>query len=71
MSRSENRTERALNAFSARDTENALKTYAMQSDDQRRAALDSFIFKSLDSEEFLTLVEDMEVNWARIGLGTW
>lgn len=55
----------------SRDAENALKTYAMQSDDGRRAALNNFIFKSLDDNNFLTLVEDMETNWARLGLGTW
>ena len=53
------------------DSENALKAYAMQSDDGRKAALNDFIFKALDSNEFLALVEDMETNWARLGLGTW
>ena len=43
----------------------------MQSDDGRKAALNDFILKALDSNDFLTLVEDMETNWARLGLGTW
>ena len=53
------------------ESENALKAYAMQSDDGRKAALNDFILKALDSNDFLTLVEDMETNWARLGLGTW
>src|SRR5690242_883078 len=68
---SKDQSDRALHSFVSSDTGNALKAYAMQSDDARRAALDNFILKSLDNRDFLTLVEDMEANWARIGLGTW
>lgn len=71
QSRSKDQTDRALNSILSSDTENALKAYALQSEDARRAALDNFILKSLDNRDFLTLVEDMEANWARIGLGTW
>ena len=53
------------------DADSALKAYTMQSDDGRRAALNEFIFKALDSDDFLTLVEDMETSWARLGLGRW
>ncbi|KAJ4991952.1 hypothetical protein SVAN01_02547 [Stagonosporopsis vannaccii] len=68
---SKSQADRALDSFLSSDVETALKTYAIQSDDARRAALDNFILKSLDDRDFLTLVEDMEANWARIGLGTW
>jgi hypothetical protein len=47
----------------------SLVSYAMQSNEQRRAALNEFIFRHLDSDEFLTLVEDMETCWARVALG--
>lgn len=68
---SKNRIDRTLDPALAGNNENALKAYAMQSDDGRRAALNDFILKSLDNNDFLTLVEDMETNWARLGLGTW
>jgi hypothetical protein len=42
--------------------------YAEQSSDSRKAALDDFILKSLDSEDFLKLVQDMEASCARLGL---
>ncbi|KAF3006420.1 hypothetical protein E8E13_000756 [Curvularia kusanoi] len=60
-----------LDSPSSGDADRDLKNYAMQSSDNRRVALDNFVLNSLDSPEFLTLVEDMETNWARIGLGTW
>jgi hypothetical protein len=41
----------------------------MQSDEGRRAALNEFIFRQLESDDFLTLVEDMEASWARVALG--
>jgi hypothetical protein len=46
-----------------------LAAYAMQSDEGRRAALNEFIFRQLESDNFLTLLEDMETCWARSGLG--
>jgi hypothetical protein len=46
-----------------------LAAYAMQSDEGRRAALNEFIFRHLESDEFLMLVEDMETAWARAALG--
>ncbi|KAJ6198800.1 hypothetical protein J3E72DRAFT_188580 [Bipolaris maydis] len=46
-----------------------LAAYTMQSDEARRAALNEFIFRHLESDEFLTLVEDVETAWARVVLG--
>ncbi|XP_014557633.1 hypothetical protein COCVIDRAFT_96572 [Bipolaris victoriae FI3] len=46
-----------------------LAAYTMQPDEARRAALNEFIFRHLESDEFLTLVEDMETAWARVALG--
>jgi hypothetical protein len=43
----------------------------MQSSASRKAALDDFILKNLNSDDFLTLVQDMEANCARIGLDKW
>lgn len=63
--------DRTYNPFLSAEDENALKAYAMQSGDGRKAALDDFILRSLDNDDFLKLVEDMEANWARIGLGMW
>lgn len=68
---SKDRTDRIFDAAFSGDMENMLRGYAIQSDAGRKAALNDFIFKSLDNNDFLTLVEDMEMNWARLGLGTW
>lgn len=46
-----------------------LAEYAKQPEESRRAALNEFLFKSLESDNFLTLLEDMETCWARAGLG--
>lgn len=54
---------------SASNTDNTLAAYAMQSEEGRRAALNEFIFRHLESDDFLTLVEDMETCWARVTLG--
>ena len=43
-----------------------LATYAMQSDEGRRAALNEFVYRHLESDDFLTLVQDMEATWARV-----
>ncbi|KAI4909501.1 hypothetical protein J4E90_008198 [Alternaria incomplexa] len=52
-------------------TENdQLATYAMQSDEGRRAALNEFVYRHLESDDFLTLVQDMETAWARVTMGT-
>lgn len=48
---------------------NDLKAYSMQSEDGRRATLNEYIFRHLESDDFLTLVEDMETCWARVALG--
>jgi hypothetical protein len=50
-------------------SDNTLAEYAMQSEEGRRAALNEFIFQNLESDDFLTLIEDMETCWARTGLG--
>lgn len=50
-------------------TEGNLAAYAMQSEEGRRAALNEFVFRHLESDDFLTLVEDMETCWARVALG--
>jgi hypothetical protein len=51
------------------DEHDGLAAYAMQSDEGRRAALNEFVFRHLESDDFLTLVEDMETAWARAALG--
>lgn len=51
-------------------TENdGLAAYAMQSDEGRRAALNEFVYRHLESDDFLTLVQDMETAWARVAMG--
>jgi hypothetical protein len=52
------------------DPSEDLVAYAMQSDEGRRAALNEFIYRHLESDNFLTLLEDMETAWARAGLPT-
>jgi hypothetical protein len=51
------------------DLSTDLAEYAKQPEEDRRAALNEFLFKNLESENFLTLLEDMETCWARAGLG--
>ncbi|KAF2844894.1 hypothetical protein T440DRAFT_461400 [Plenodomus tracheiphilus IPT5] len=46
-----------------------LRAYVMQPGEGRRAALNQFIFRHLENDDFLTLVEDMETCWARAALG--
>jgi hypothetical protein len=46
-----------------------LANYALQSPEDRRAGLNEFIFKHLEDDNFITLVEDMEACWGRVGLG--
>lgn len=48
---------------------NDLRAYVTQSEDGRRAALNEFVFRQLECDDFLALVEDMETCWARIALG--
>lgn len=47
----------------------SLAGYAMQSEEDRRASLNEFIFRHLEDDNFITLLEDMETCWARVGLG--
>ncbi|KAJ4359729.1 uncharacterized protein N0V89_000285 [Didymosphaeria variabile] len=46
-----------------------LATYAQQSNDARLSELNNFIFQHLQDDNFLTLVDDMQMTWARIGTG--
>ncbi|RYO41325.1 hypothetical protein AA0111_g1216 [Alternaria arborescens] len=46
-----------------------LAAYATQSDEERRALLNEFVFRHLESDDFLTLVQDMETAWARVAMG--
>lgn len=46
-----------------------LAAYARQSDNVRLNELNDFIFQHLQDENFLTLVDDMAMAWARIGTG--
>ena len=47
---------------------NSLAGYAAQSDEDRLAALDTFICQKLMDDDFLKLCEDVERSWRRIGL---
>lgn len=47
-----------------------LAAYAMQSEEGRRAALNEFIYRHLEDDNFITLLEDMETAWAQAGLPT-
>ncbi|KAL1594493.1 hypothetical protein SLS60_010253 [Paraconiothyrium brasiliense] len=46
-----------------------LATYAQQSNEARLSELNNFIFQNLQDDNFLTLVDDMQMTWARIGTG--
>jgi hypothetical protein len=46
-----------------------LAAYVMQSDDDRRAALNEFVYKQVNNDHFITLLEDMETCWARSRIG--
>ena len=46
-----------------------LAAYAQQSNDVRLNVLNDFIFQHLQDDNFLTLVDDMAMTWARIGTG--
>jgi hypothetical protein len=70
---SENRARTGSNFTSTllNGSEDALKAYATQSDDRRELALNDFFFKALQDDNFMTLVQDVEKSYARIGLGGW
>jgi hypothetical protein len=51
------------------NSDDDLSAYVMQSEEGRRAALNEYIFRQLESDDFLALVEDMEASWARVALG--
>lgn len=46
-----------------------LVEYAAQSDEDRAKALDNLICECIQDESFVTLMEDVEGAWKRIGLG--
>ncbi|KAH7383340.1 hypothetical protein BKA66DRAFT_584969 [Pyrenochaeta sp. MPI-SDFR-AT-0127] len=48
---------------------NILAAYVAQPEEERRAALNEFVFQNLENDDFLKLVEDMETCWARVALG--
>lgn len=52
-----------------KSAEDSLAAYVLQSEEGRRAALNEFIYRNLESDDFLTLVEDTEACWARVALG--
>jgi hypothetical protein len=54
---------------SGTDETDGLAAYATQSDEERRALLNEFVFRHLESDDFLTLVQDMETAWARVAMG--
>lgn len=56
------------NAIAANATE-SLAEFTMQSEEGRMSALNNFILQHLDDDNFLALVEDMDVCWARIAPG--
>ncbi|KAA8626146.1 hypothetical protein PtrSN002B_002754 [Pyrenophora tritici-repentis] len=58
-----------MGATGDRCDRDGLAEYAMQSDEDRMAALNEFIFRNLEDDNFLTLVEDVESAWARTGFG--
>lgn len=47
-----------------------LKSYAAQSEEKRRIALDGFILRHLESDDFMLLLQDMEVCFPRVALRT-
>jgi hypothetical protein len=49
-------------------SDESLAAYAMQSEDGRRAALNEFIFRNLENDNFIALLGDVETCWARVGL---
>jgi hypothetical protein len=46
-----------------------LSVYAKQSDEVRMDTINTFLLQHLESDDFRTLVDDMEAAWARIGPG--
>lgn len=46
-----------------------LAMYAQQPNESRLNELNKFIFRHLEDDNFLTLVDDMQMAWARIGTG--
>lgn len=46
-----------------------LAAYTQLSDEERRVMINDLIFRHLESEDFLVLVEDVETAWARVALG--
>lgn len=66
------RTEAVVSSAATRpppNTNNSLAAYAAQSDEDRLAAVDTFLCQNLMDDDFLTLCEDVERSWLRIGLG--
>jgi hypothetical protein len=47
-----------------------LQVYAKQSDEVRMDVLNTFILQHFQSDDFLTLIDDVDAAWARIGPGS-
>jgi len=58
-----------LHSAAAANDQVALATYAAQSEEERKAAVNDFIMQVLDDDNFRTLVEDTSICWSRIALG--
>lgn len=68
-----NHNEAAVSRYPTQPPPNAnysLAAYAAQSDKDRLAAVDTFLCQNLMDDDFLTLCEDVERSWRRIGLGS-
>lgn len=61
--------QRSVSSLPRSNEDDNLSAYVQQPDEERRAALNEFLFNHLENNGFLTLVEDMEACWARATLG--
>lgn len=67
-----NHNEPAISRYPTQPPPNAnytLAAYAAQSDEDRLAAVDTFLCQNLMDDDFLKLCEDVERSWRRVGLG--
>jgi hypothetical protein len=61
--------QRSASSLPRSNEDDNLSAYVQQPDEERRVALNEFLFNHLENNDFLTLVEDMEACWARATLG--
>ena len=64
-----NRTDDANRQLNSDREQNSLHEYAKQTIEDRRAILDDFVVEHLENPDFVTLCEDVENCWRRIGFG--